>query len=529
MLQDPIKTQLKGYLASLAHPIVLEASLDDTPKSREMHELLHEVAALSDKVQVSEAGQATRRPSFVIRRDGTKTQVTFAAIPMGHEFTSFVLAMLQVGGHPPKIPDDVAARIRALPGQYSFETYVALSCQNCPDVVQALNAMCVLNPNIHNVTIDGALFPDEVAARNIMSVPQVYLNGKLFETGRLEIEQILALLDADAPRQAAEKLKDIAPFDVLIIGEGPAGASAAVYAARKGLRTGLVGDRFGGQVMDTAGIENFISIPETDGPKLSAALEAHVRQYDVDIISGQRAKELFLAPQPGGLHGVVLENGAVLHSRTVILATGAHWRHLGVPGEEEYRNKGVAYCPHCDGPFYKGKRVAVAGGGNSGVEAAIDLAGIVAHVTLLQRGSHLKADKVLQDKLHTLSNVTVLTEALTTRIEGNGRNVTGLTYRGGDGADHHIDLEGVFVQIGLLPNTGWLKGTLNLNDFGEIIVNDHCVTSIPGVFAAGDATTTPYKQIVIAVGEGATAALSAFDYLIRVPAPAPVPEKLVTA
>ncbi len=331
--------------------------------------------------------------------------------------------------------------------------------------------MSVLNPNIHNVTIDGALFQDEVAQKNIMSVPQVYLNGELFETGRTDIDQILARLDADAPKRAAEKLKDIAPFDVLIIGGGPAGASAAIYAARKGLRTGLVAERFGGQVMDTEGIENFISVKETDGPKLGAALEAHVRQYDVDIIPSQRAKELFPAAHPGGLHGVALESGAILHARTVILATGAHWRHLGVPGEEEYRNKGVAYCPHCDGPFYKGKRVAVAGGGNSGVEAAIDLAGIVAHVTLLQRGSHLKADKVLQDKLYSLPNVTVLTEALTSRIEGNGRNVTGLTYRGGDGADHHVDLEGVFVQIGLLPNTGWLKGTLKLNDFGEIVVD----------------------------------------------------------
>ncbi|MCJ8353276.1 alkyl hydroperoxide reductase subunit F [Novacetimonas hansenii] len=530
MLQDTIKAQLKGYLANLSHPVVLEASLDDSAPSHEMHELLHEVAALSDKVQVSEQGVATRRPSFVIRRadavaGNTMAGVTFAAIPMGHEFTSFVLALLQVAGRAPKFSDDVIAQIRALPGKYTFETYVSLSCQNCPDVVQALNAMSVINPNIHNTTIDGALFQDEVAARNIMSVPQVYLNGEAFETGRADVEQILAKLDADAPRRAAEKLKDIPPFDVLIIGSGPAGAAAAVYAARKGLRTGIVAERFGGQVMDTDGIENFISVQETDGPKLSAALEAHVRQYDVDVISSQRASELFPTAQPGGLHGVALESGAILHSRTVIIATGAHWRHLGVPGEEEYRNKGVAYCPHCDGPFYKGKRVAVAGGGNSGVEAAIDLAGIVAHVTLLQRGSHLKADKVLQDKLHSMTNVTVLTEALTTRIEGNGKNVTGLTYRGGDGTDHQIDLEGVFVQIGLLPNTGWLKGTIQLTDFGEIVVNDHGATSIPGIFAAGDATTTPYKQIVIAIGDGAKAALSAFDYLIRVP---PIVQKHAT-
>ncbi|NHO33680.1 alkyl hydroperoxide reductase subunit F [Acetobacter fallax] len=517
MLQDTIKTQLKGYLANLAHPVVLEASLGDSPKSREMHELLHEIAALSDKVSVSEQGTDARRPSFVIRRGDAKTGITFAAIPMGHEFTSLILALLQVGGHPPKLSDDLIAQIKALPGHYNFETYVSLSCQNCPDVVQALNAMSVLNPNIHNTTIDGALFQDEVAAKNIMSVPQVYLNGEPFGSGRMDAEQILAKLDADAPKRAAEKLKDIAPFDMLIIGSGPAGASAAIYAARKGLRTGLIADRFGGQVMDTEGIENFISVIETTGPKLSAALEAHVRQYDIDVISSQRAKELFPAAQPGGLHGVALESGAILHARTVIIATGAHWRHLGVPGEEEYRNKGVAYCPHCDGPFYKGKPVAVAGGGNSGVEATIDLAGIVSHVTLLQRGSKLKADKVLQDKLYSLKNVTVLTEALTTDIEGNGTKVTGLTYRGGDGADHHINVDGVFVQIGLLPNTDWLRGTMKLNDFGEIVVDSHGATSVPGVFAAGDATTTPFKQIVIATGDGAKASLSAFDYLIRMP------------
>lgn len=517
MLQDNIKSQLKGYLANLAHPIVLEASLDQSPKAREMHELLHEVAALSDKVHVTEHGEANRRPSFAIKREGTKIGVTFAAIPMGHEFTSFVLALLQVGGHAPKLSDDVVAQIRALPGDYRFETFVSLSCQNCPDVVQALNAMSVINPRIRNVTIDGGLFQEEVAAKNIMTVPQVYLNGEAFGSGRMDAGQILAKLDAEAPKRAAEKLKDVAPFDVLIVGSGPAGAASAIYAARKGLRTGIVADRFGGQVMDTAGIENFISIQETEGPKLSAQLEAHVRQYDVEVISSQRAKELFPASQPGGYHGIALESGAILHARTVVLATGAHWRQLGVPGEEEYRNKGVAYCPHCDGPFYKGKRVAVAGGGNSGVEAAIDLAGIVGHVTLLQRGSKLKADKVLQDKLHSLSNVTVLTEALTTRIEGDGQKVKGLTYRGGDGMDHHVDLEGVFVQIGLLPNTDWLRGTLKLSEFGEIVVDDHGATSVPGVFGAGDATTTPYKQIVIAVGDGAKAALSAFDYLIRMP------------
>lgn len=523
MLQESIRTQLEAYFANLAAPIVLEASLDGSDKAREMQALLEDVSALSDKVTFSEAGIADRRPSFLIRREDSRSGVTFAAIPMGHEFTSFVLALLQVGGHPPKIAPATAEQIGRLAGDFHFDVFVSLSCQNCPEVVQALNAMSVLNPAISVTTIDGALFQEEVAARNIMTVPQIYLNGVPFGSGRMDADQILAKLDADAPRRAAERLRDLAPFDVLIVGSGPAGASAAVYAARKGLRTGLVADRFGGQVMDTAGIENFISIRETEGPRLSAQLEAHVRDYEVEIIAGQRAKELFPAASPGAMHGIALESGAILHSRTVILATGAHWRQLGVPGEETYRTKGVAYCPHCDGPFYKGKRVAVAGGGNSGVEAAIDLAGIVGHVTLLQRGSKLKADRVLQDKLRSLPNVTVLTEALTTRIEGDGSKVTGLTYRGGDGQDHSLALDGLFVQIGLLPNTDWLRGTLSLNAFGEIEIDDHGATSAPGVFAAGDATTTPYKQIVIAVGEGAKSALSAFDYLIRLPTGADLP------
>ncbi|MBS1095142.1 alkyl hydroperoxide reductase subunit F [Gluconobacter wancherniae] len=518
MLQDDLKTQLRAYMQHLRHDVVLEATLGTDDKSVEMRGLLEDIASLSDKVSFSDAGDDARRPSFLIHRAGSVEQVRFAGLPMGHEFTSLILALLQVGGHPPKIDADQVEQIRALDGDFAFETYFSLSCQNCPDVVQALNAMSVINPRIRHVAIDGALFQDEVEARGIRTVPQVYLNGEPFASGRMDVAQILTKLDASSAVRAAEKLKDVAPFDVLILGAGPAGASAAIYAARKGLRTGLVADRFGGQVMDTAGIENFISVQETEGPKLSAALEAHVRQYDVQIIASQRGAKLIPASEPEWLHEIVLESGASLRSKTVILATGARWRQLGVPGEEEYRNKGVAYCPHCDGPFYKGKRVAVTGGGNSGVEAAIDLAGIVSHVTLLQRGPHLKADKVLQDKLLSLKNVTVLREALTTRVEGNGETVSGLTYRGGDGLEHHVELEGVFVQIGLLPNTDWLKDSLELTAYGEVVIDDHCRTSVPGVFAAGDATTVPYKQIVVATGEGAKASLAAFDYLIRMPA-----------
>ncbi|KXV01402.1 alkyl hydroperoxide reductase [Gluconobacter potus] len=517
MLQDDLKTQMRAYMEYLRDAVVLEATLGTDDRSNEVRGLLEDIASLSPKVTFSDKGHGTRIPSFVIRRPSTDVQVCFAGLPMGHEFTSLVLALLQVSGHPPKIEADVVEQIRALDGDFHFETYFSQSCQNCPDVVQALNAMSVLNPKIHHTAIDGADFQDEVERLGIRSVPQVYLNGEPFASGRMEVADILAKLDTASVARSAEKLNDMAPFDVLVLGAGPAGDAAAIYAARKGLRTGLVAERFGGQVMDTAGIENFISVPETDGPKLSAALEAHVRQYDVQIIASQLAAKLIPAEQTGGLHQIVLESGAILRSKTVIIATGARWRHLGVPGEDEYRTKGVAYCPHCDGPFYKGRPVVVTGGGNSGVEAAIDLAGIVSHVTLLQRGAHLKADKVLQDRLLSLPNVTVLTNALTTKIEGDGKEVTGLTYSDGDGGLHQIKTDGVFVQIGLLPNTEWLKGTLKLSPYGEIVIDDHCGTSVPGVFAAGDATTVPYKQIVIAMGEGAKASLSAFDYLIRLP------------
>jgi len=518
MLQDTMKTQLRTYLANLKHPIELDASLDDSAKAREMHELLHEVAALSDKISVADYEADARRPSFAVRRPGEPATVRFAGIPMGHEFTSLILALLQVGGHPPKIAPDVAEQIAALDGSYEFETFISLSCQNCPDVVQALNAMSVLNPNIRHTMIDGALYQDEVAAKNIMSVPQVFLNGEPFGSGRMDVAQILAKLDTGATARAAKKVGEKAPFDVMIVGAGPAGAAAGVYAARKGVRTGILAERFGGQVLDTMAIENFVSVPETEGPKFGAALEAHVRHYDVDITTGQRARELIPAKAQGGYHEVVLESGASVRAKSLVLAPGARWRQMNVPGENEYRNKGVAYCPHCDGPLFKGKRVAVIGGGNSGVEAAIDLAGIVSHVTLIEFGGALRADQVLQNKLRSLKNVTIITNALTTEVVGDGQRVTSLNYRNRvDEKVHRVELEGIFVQIGLVPNTEWLRDTLALTERGEIEVDAHGATSVPGVFAAGDATTAPYKQIIIATGEGAKAALSAFDYLIRLP------------
>jgi len=515
MLDANLKQQLEAYLQRITLPVELLLSADDGAKSQELAQLLEEIASLSPNVSLVKGGTAARRPSFRIRRKGSDVAVEFAGIPLGHEFTSLVLALLQVGGYPPKTSQEVIDQVKALEGPFHFETYFSLSCQNCPDVVQALNLMAVLNPNITHSAIDGALFQDEVNARKVMAVPSVYLNGEPFASGRMELEQILAKIDTGAAARAATQIAAKDPFDVLIIGGGPAGAAAAIYAARKGIRTGIATERFGGQVLDTMGIENFISVEYTEGPKLVAQLEQHVRSYAVDIMNLQSAKKLIPAGE-GGLHEVQLENGASLYAKTVILSTGARWRQMNVPGENDYRNKGVAYCPHCDGPLFKGKRTAVIGGGNSGVEAAIDLAGIVAHVTLIEFDSQLRADDVLQRKLRSLPNVTIITSALTTEVLGDGEKVNGLVWRNRtDDSLHSIELEGIFVQIGLVPNTEWLKGSIALSPRGEIEVDAHNSTSIPGIMAAGDVTTVPYKQIIISMGEGSKAALTAFDYLIR--------------
>ncbi len=528
MLDANLTQQLKGYLVNIRQPIELVASLGDDAKSRQMGELLGEIAALSDHITVTDGADA-RTPSFLIRRVGTDIGVRFAGLPMGHEFTSLVLALLQVGGHPSKAAPALLDQVRELDGDFTFETYFSLSCQNCPDVVQALNLMAVLNPRITHTAIDGALFQDEVTQRKVMAVPAVFLNGEPFGQGRMELEQIVAKLDTGATARAAAAIATKDPFDVLVVGGGPAGAAAAIYAARKGIRTGLVAERFGGQVLDTMGIENFISVPHTEGPKLVGDLERHVRDYDVDVMNLQRAAKLVPAAQEGGLHELVLDSGATLSARTVILSTGARWRTMNVPGEAEYRNKGVAYCPHCDGPLFKGKRVAVIGGGNSGVEAAIDLAGLVAHVTLIEYDGDLRADAVLQRKLASLPNVRIVTSALTTEVHGDGERVTGLTYEDRhQGSLHRVDLEGVFVQIGLVPNTEWLTDTIALSARGEIEVDHRGATSWPGIFAAGDVTTVPFKQIVIAAGEGSRAALAAFDHLIRL-APAEQPREKVAA
>jgi len=530
VLDDTLKTQLQQYMGLLRQPLRLIASLDDSAASTDMRSLLADiVAAGNGKISLDTTGSDARRPSFVIAREGESHGVRFAGLPLGHEFESLVLALLWTGGHPPKVAQEVIDGIKAVDGEFAFEVYMSLTCHNCPDVVQALALMAIVNPKISTTVIEGGAFQQEVEQRQVMAVPMVFQGGEMFDSGRMTLEQILARLDTGAARREAAKIAAKDPFDVLVVGGGPAGAAAAIYAARKGIRTGVAAERFGGQVLDTMAIENFISVQYTEGPKLAAALEQHVREYEVDIMNLQRATRLV----PAGADGLVeveLENGASLKSKSVILSTGARWRQMNVPGEDAYRNKGVAYCPHCDGPLFKGKRVAVIGGGNSGVEAAIDLAGIVSHVTVFEFDSKLRADQVLQAKLHSLPNVTVMLNAQTTEVLGDGQKVTGLVYTDRVGGDsHRVELEGIFVQIGLLPNTEWLRGTVELSPRGEIVIDERGQTSVPGVFAAGDCTTVPYKQIIIAMGAGSTAALSAFDHLIRTSAPQPAPAVAETA
>jgi NADH-dependent peroxiredoxin subunit F len=517
MLDDTLKSQLGAYLERVTLPIEIVASLGDDDNSVEMRDLLQTIQSLrADKITVAYDGTDARKPSFSLKRGGTDTSLRFAGLPLGHEFTSLVLALLWTGGHPPKVEQDVIDQIKGLDGDFNFEVYMSLTCHNCPDVVQALSLMAILNPKVKTTVIEGGAFQNEINDREIMAVPSVYLNGALFGNGRMLVEEIVAKLDTGAAAKDAAKLSAKDAYDVLIVGGGPAGAAAAVYAARKGIRVGVVAERFGGQTNDTMAIENYPSVQETDGPKFAAALEAQTRSYGVDIMNLQMAEALVPAAAPGGLIEVKLANGGTLKSKTVILSTGARWRNVNVPGEQEFKNKGVAYCPHCDGPLFKGKRTSVIGGGNSGIEAAIDLAGIVEHVTVVEFADQLKADAVLVKKLNSLPNVTVHTNAQTTEITGADGKVNGLKYKDrATGTEQQVALEGVFVQIGLVPNTEWLKGTVELSKFGEIVVDAKGHTNVPGVFAAGDCTTVPYKQIVIAAGAGSTAALSAFDHLIR--------------
>lgn len=516
MLDANLTAQLSAYLTKLQLPIELRASLSDGAKSTELRELLEHIASLSDQITYVQTDDDERRPSFAIRRVGTDTEVRFAGIPLGHEFTSLVLALLQVGGHPSKEAAATLEQIAGLTGEHHFETFFSLSCQNCPDVVQALNLMAILNPGITHTAIDGGVFPGEATERAVLAVPTVFRNGEVFGQGRMTLDEVVSKVDAGAADRAAAALGDTEPFDVLVIGGGPAGAAAAIYTARKGIRTGLVAERFGGQTLDTMAIENFVSVSRTEGPRFAADLERHVNDYEVELIKSQRAAELVTEPDEAGHLGVRLDSGPTLRGKTVILATGARWRTMDVPGEDDYRNKGVTFCPHCDGPLFKGQPVAVIGGGNSGVEAAIDLAGLASHVTLIEYAGQLGADEVLQRKVRSLANVDVVLSARTTEVLGDGAKVTGLAYESREtGSLEKLEVSGVFVQIGLLPNTEWLKESVEVTRAGEIVIDAHGKTNAAGVFAAGDCTTTPFKQIVVATGAGSTAALSAFDHLIR--------------
>lgn len=513
MLDKNLIAQLKSYLALLEEPVVIVTDFSSREKeAQKVASFLNEVVTLSDKLSL-ETGNFSRQPAFGLKKPHDENpRLVFAGLPLGHEFASFVLALLQVSGRPPKISPDALTQIQSIAAPLNFETYVSLTCHNCPDVVQALNIMAVLNPNITSTMIEGGMNRPEVESKNVLAVPTVFLNGEEWANGRMSLEEILEkVLQAAGPSHVAPELL-ATTFDMLIVGGGPAASSAAIYGARKGLKVAMVMGRFGGQPLETLGIENIIGTPYIEGETLMANVEQHVAKYNVPLIKGHLAEKL---TNQNNLKALTLDNGDVLKAKTVILATGAHWRAIGVPGEEEFKTKGVCYCPHCDGPLFTDKKVAVIGGGNSGIEAAIDLAGICQEVTVLEFLPELKADDVLQEKLATLSNVRVITNAATKAITGQ-QKVESIQYENRTtGEIQHLDVAGVFILIGLQPNTHWLQDTLDLNSRGEIVVDEHNTTSLSGVFAAGDCTTEPYKQIVIAMGSGATAALSAFDYLIR--------------
>lgn len=514
MLENNLKQQLAQYLDMLKTEVTIRLSVSQDENSNKVREFVNEVAELSDKIKVEEK-ELAYTPSFELKGNFKHGRIIFAGVPLGHEFASFALAMLQAGGIEPKVDEATKNRIESIESS-DFETIVSLSCHNCPDVVQALNIMAILNPNVNHTMIEGSMYQDIVESRDVLAVPAIFKNGEFLEGGKQTMD---TLLDKIAGGKSADDFADKAAFDVLIIGGGPAAATAAVYAARKGVSTGLVASDFGGQVVETLGIENIPGFKYTEGPSFMGQMEEQVTALGVDIMTGtlaQNIKESENSSQDLRLIEVELDNGAKLEARSVVIATGARWRLLGIPGETEFRNKGVAYCTHCDGPLFKGKKVAVIGGGNSGIEAAIDLAAMVEHVTVIEFLPELKADQVLQDKLFSLGNVEVIKNAQTTGLYGENK-LQRLEYLDREtNEEHAIDVEGCFIQVGLVPNTDWLKESdIELTDRGEIIVNPDGSTSLESVYAAGDATNSLFKQIVIAAGSGATAALGAFNYLMR--------------
>ena len=509
MLDHDIKNQLSQVFSAIEASIDLVYDESTNEKQQELVDMLQDIASTSPKLNAKKSERTSVTPYFRIERNGKPTGISFRAIPGGHEFTSLILAILNTDKKG-KLPDEgLASRIRNLKGPIRLKTYISLTCENCPDVVQALNQMTLIHEDFTHEMVDGGFVPDEVETIGIQGVPSLVVDSNMIHSGRIHFLDLLAKLEAVYGSNQSEQKgesKNLGHFDVVVIGGGPAGASAAIYSARKGLKTALLAERMGGQVQDTKGIENLISVVYTEGPQLAEQLYKHLSSYPIQIFDQRRVKSLSKEKQ------IELEGGEKLSAESVIITTGAKWRELGVPGEKEYVGRGVAYCPHCDGPFYKGKKIAVVGGGNSGVEAAIDLAGIAGEVVVFEYNDTLKADKVLVDKLHSMSNVTVVTSARSDELIGNGQKITALKYtdRKTD-KSVTLDLEGVFIQIGLLPNTNFVKESIELTKFGEIVVDHKGHTNVPGIYAAGDVTTTPFKQIIIAMGEGAKVALAAFE------------------
>jgi len=532
MLTNDIIQALKSYFGTMQNRVafVLKTANDDYEnhaKRAELKEFLTSIANTSDKLELIERDDPNLRSplSFSIESDGEETGIIFSGIPSGHEFNSLVLAILQVSGTAIKLDDSLKRLIGSIDQELNFEVFVSLSCHNCPDVVQALNQFAVLNPNISAEMIDGGLFQSIIEDRDIQGVPSVYLNGELFANGKVDAAQLIEKLMPFVQQQANDD-DSLALQDVVVIGGGPAGVSSAIYSARKGLAVTLIADRIGGQVKDTMDIENLISVPKTTGPQLSGALQQHLSEYDITLKEHLRVESIENGDAPDGIKSIALSSGEIIRTKTLIIATGAKWRELGVPGEKENIGNGVAYCPHCDGPFFKGKDVAVVGGGNSGIEAALDLAGITQSVTVFEFLSELKADKVLVDKARATDNVTIITEAAVQEIIATNGKVSAIRYIDrSDNTEKTVKLEGVFVQIGLVPNSHFLTDIVDRTQHGEIIINEKGETSAPGIFAAGDVTTVPYKQIIVAMGEGAKASLSAFEYLLtRAPSEALVAE-----
>lgn len=525
MLTPDILTALKGYTANLSRKVTFVLQTGAHVKRHELKKFLIDFASVSEQITLAERDThgVLRSPmSFLIEVDGADTGIRFSGIPGGHEFNSIVLAVLHAAGTPMKLDDNLKSIVAGIEDQLKFEVFVSLSCHNCPDIVQALNQFAMLNPGISSEMIDGGLYPELIKERDIQGVPAVYLNGGVFANGKVDTAVLVnRLMERHTSTISTDTQKQLPLQDVLVIGGGPAGVASAIYSARKGLKVTLVADRIGGQVKDTMGIENFISLKKTTGPELSAALMDHLNDYDITLREHFKVD----AVENGAVKTVTLSSGETIRSKTLIIATGAKWRELGVPGERENIGNGVAYCPHCDGPFFKGKDVAVIGGGNSGIEAALDLAGIVKSVTVVEFLPELKADKVLVDQARSRDNIRIIKNAETKQIVAENGKVTGIEVMDrASQALNAIELSGVFVQIGLVPNSNFVKELVDMTPYGEIAINERCETSAPGVFACGDVTTVPYKQIIIAMGEGSKASLTAFDYLLKHEAETYTPE-----